>query len=383
MNKKWMIQSVGFISILFFSQGCNALPAGQETASVPTDTTTPPSATPTSIPPTLTPVPPTPTPTREVIAKESVGRLIHIWAYPIPDDSFRTIDISPDGQSIVAGTGQNMESPDQKLRLWDTSSGELLAETEKLDSIIWDLDYHPGGSLLAVGLENGLAQIRNSLDLSLIRQYYLPGAVNSLSISPDGTKLAAGVADDGNGMVIIIDLDSGEELLSFRAHLYSVPALVFSPDGALLATGAVDRMVKVWNSATGALIQSLPLEGQGTSLAFSHDGGLLASGYCSKSENYLCQESSVLLWSTTTWDEFRRLYGSGDWCEDLAFSLSDDLVAGVDRNGDLNFWGVSDGLLEFSYKVSSLGANALAISSDGLFLAAASNSDVSAWEIGK
>ncbi len=274
-----------------------------------------------------------------------------------------------------------MESPDQKLRLWDAVSGELLAESEKLNTIIWDLVYHPAGSLLAVGLDNGLVQMRNPLDLSLVQQYYLPGPVNSLSISPDGTKLAAGVADNGSGTVYILDLASGENLLSFWAHPYSVADMDFSPDGRLLATGAVDRMVKVWNSSTGALLQSLPLEGQGTTVEFSHDGGLLASGYCDNSENYVCLEASVVLWSTTTWSPFQYLYGCGDWCEGLAYSDADDLIVGVDRNGSMTFWRVSDGWIESSVQLSNFGASAVAISNDGFLLAAAANDLVSAWEI--
>ena len=383
MNKKWITRSALLLCIVFLSQSCIALPGPVETASLPTETDISPAPTTTLIPPTITPIPPTPTPTREVINKGNVERLMNSWAFSITDDSFRAVAISPDGQSVAAGSGQNTDSPDQKLRLWDAASGELLAETEKLDSIIWDLVYHPSGSLLAVGLDSGLVQMRSPLDLSLVQQYYLPGPVNSVSISPDGKKLAAGVADNGNGTVYIIDLDSGENLLSFWAHPYSIPDMDFSPDGILLATGAVDRMVKVWNSSTGALIQSLPLEGQGTAVVFSHDGGLLASGYCAKSENYVCLEASVVLWSTTTWSPFQYMYGSGDWCEDLAFSDTDDLVVGVDRNGYLNFWRVSDGWIQYSVQLGSFGANAVAISNDGYFLAAASDDVVGAWNIGE
>ncbi len=157
----------------------------------------------------------------------------------------------------------------------------------------------------------------------------------------------------------------------------------FSPDGSLLATGAVDWTVKVWNSSTGELIQSLPQDGQGNAVAFSPDGGLLASGYCAKSENYVCQEGGVLLWSTTTWGLFRSLSGSGNWIEGLAFTDSGDLVTGVDRNGYLHFWRVNDGVNLYSIKTSSYGAEAISISDDGFYLATGSNDKVSLWLIGQ
>jgi WD40 repeat protein len=365
------------LCLVIFAQGCAAQPDVSELVPEPTQTDTLPLATETLLPPTLTSIPPTPTPTREVISSANVQRLISVWGFPLPDDDFRTVAFSPDGQILAAGTGQNNDSPDQKLRLLDVPTGQLLAESEKVDSIIWDLDYSPAGDFLAVALDSGIVQIRGPQDLSQIRQIYFPGPVNSLSISPDGKKLAAGVADNGSGTVFIIDLPSGENLLSFWAHPYSVADMDFSPDGSVLATGAVDRITKVWNSATGELIQSLPQDGQGTAVAFSNNGGLLASGFCAKSENYVCQQGGVLLWSTTTWDLFRTLSGPDNWVEDLAFSAADDLVAGVDRNGFLHFWRVNDGVNLHSLKINSYGSNAVAISSDGLYIA-----DGSAYTLG-
>jgi len=377
MIKKKNTLPVILVCLVILAQGCAALPEVPEPTPEPTQTDTLLPATETLLPPTLTSIPPTPTPTREVISSGNVQRLISVWGFSLTDDDFRTVAFSPDGQLLAAGTGQNYDSPDQKLRLFDVPTGELLAESEKVDSIIWDLVFSPSGSFLAVGLDSGIVQIRGPQDLNQIQQFYFPGPVNSLSISPDGTKLAVGVADNGNGTVFIIDLNSGETLLSFGAHPYSVADMDFSPDGSLLATGAVDRTVKVWNSATGALIHSLPQDGQGTAVAFSHNGGLLASGFCAKSENYVCQEGGVLLWSTTTWDLFRTLSGSGNWIEDLDFSVSDDLVAGVDRNGFLHFWRVNDGVNLHSLKINSYGSIAVAISNDGLYIA-----DGSAYTLG-
>lgn len=346
---------IAILLLAFLGQGCTAQPEVVETTVVPTEIESLPAATHTMTPPTLTPPPPTPTPIREVISSGNVKRLIATWGYEIPDDSFRTVSFSPDGLMLAAGTGQFNESLDQKLRLFDMSTGQLVAESEKIGSTIWDLFFSPDGSYLAVGLDSGIVQIRGSQDLALIEQFYFPGPVNSLSISPDGAKLAVGVADNGDGTVFIIDRVSGN-LMSFWAHPYSVADVAFSPDGSMLATGAVDRAAKVWNTQTGELIQSLPQDGQGSAVVFSNDGGLLASGYCAKSENYKCLEGGVLLWSTTTWSLFKDLSGPGNWIEDLAFSISDDLIVGADRYEYLHFWRVNDGANLHLIRISSYGS---------------------------
>ncbi len=372
MNKQKFLLAVLFPAVIFLSQGCTAIPGMVEPTNLPPTTELAPTATITPIPPSLTPVPPTPTPTREVISHDNIQDLSAIWGFPISNDSFRAVAFSPDDLKLAAGTGQNSESSDQKLRLLDVTTGQLLAVSEKVDAIIWDLAYSPANSFLAAALDSGIVQIRSPQDLSLIRQYYFPGPVNSLSLSPDGNRLAAGVADNGTGTVFIVNLTNGEILLRFKAHPYSVPDMAFSPDGSILATGAVDRMVKVWNSSTGELLHSLPQDGQGSAVAFSHDGGLLASSFCGKSVNYNCQEGGVILWSSTTWDAFRTLSGFGYWIDDLAFSHSDDLVAGVDRGGFLHFWQVTDGVVLDSVKISSYGTEAVAISHDGRYLSAGS-----------
>jgi len=383
MKKRSFPITVIIISLLILSQGCAALPPAVEPSPEPTETDVPLMATETQIPPTLTPIPPSTTPAKEVISSGNVQHLVATWGFDIADDSFRTIAISPDDLTLAAGTGDNNQSSDQKIRLLDIPTGQLLAESEKIGSIIWNIVFSPSGGFIAVGLDSGIVQIRGSQDLHQIQQFYFPGAVNSLSISPDGTKLAAGVADNGDGTVYIIDLISGENLLSFWAHPYSIADMDFSPNGSLLATGAVDRATKVWNSSSGELLQSLPQVGQGSAVKFSNDGGLLASGYCAKSENYVCLEGGVLLWSTTTWDLFRDLTGSGNWIEDLAFSDADDLVVGADRYEYLHFWRVNDGVSLHSMRISSYGSYAVAISNDGSSLAAGSAYRVSLFEVGQ
>lgn len=381
MDPKSIRQFIILVVIIFLGQSCSGLPVDIEPTSPPTATEIPPLPTNTLVPPTETPIPASPTPAREVINSGNIQRLVRSWGFPYLDDSFRAVAISPDGTSLVAGTGQNNDSPDQRLRLIDVAFGNLLVETEKLGAIIWDIVYHPSGDSLAVGLDNGLVQIRSSVDLSLIQQFYLPGPVNSVGFSPDGTRIAAGVADNGNGTVYIIDLESGKNLLSFWAHPYSIPDLDFSPDGSLLATGAVDRAAKVWNSFTGELYHNLPQDGQGSAVAFSHDGGLLASGFCAKSENYDCLEGGILLWSTTTWSLFQTLSGAAGWVNDVSFSAADDLVAGVDRYGFLRLWQVSDINNLTSISLSNYSAEGVAFSSNGYYLTAASSNLVTLWEI--
>lgn len=111
------------------------------------------------------------------------------------------------------------------------------------------------------------------------------GKVSTLALSPEGRRLVCGEYD---GSITLRDAESGRLLWRVRRSSDPVRSLAFSPDGLLLASGsgaapAVDTAGRVevclWDARTGHLRQEL----QGhktivTALAFSPDGGWLASG---------------------------------------------------------------------------------------------------------
>jgi WD40 repeat protein len=87
------------------------------------------------------------------------------------------------------------------------------------------------------------------------------GGVYAVVFSPNGKVLAS--AEAGNpffenpnarpvpGEVILRDFDSGSILQTLRGHQHNVTALGFSPDAKRIATGGLDNSVKVWDCQTG------------------------------------------------------------------------------------------------------------------------------------
>src|SRR4029079_122520 len=59
------------------------------------------------------------------------------------------------------------------------------------------------------------------------------------------------------------------ELTTYRGHSHGVWSVAFAPDGLTLASGGVDRLVRLWDIETGRLLRSLTRHTAGHRLGIS------------------------------------------------------------------------------------------------------------------
>ena len=187
------------------------------------------------------------------------------------EDSLNFVTFSPDGRQLAAGDANG------HLSLWDVRSGDQLLSHE-FSAAVRSLAFSPDGTRLAVGLAftgdaSPLWMIDDQLRISAMKAA-TPGPLQALHWTRDGQWLAAGTRNEANNF-FVLDVRSQKPVMvlpggSPNELLYDIAV---SPTGATAAI-ACRRSVNVWNLESREQITSLPTKGH--RVQFSGDGRSLA-----------------------------------------------------------------------------------------------------------
>ncbi|MDM8518875.1 CHAT domain-containing protein [Anaerolineales bacterium HSG6] len=148
-------------------------------------------------------------------------------------------------------------------------------------------------------------------------------AIWSMAYHPDGTQFASASSD---GTVKLWDTATGQLIQTLENHTDTVWSMAYHPDGTQLASASSDGTVKLWDTATGQLIQTLENHTDTVwSVAYSPDGTQLASA---------SQDKTIILWDLKTHKHIDVLtHTSAVHCityspkgEQLAFALDDNSI---------------------------------------------------------
>jgi WD40 repeat protein/serine/threonine protein kinase len=162
------------------------------------------------------------------------------------------------------------------------------------------------------------------------------------------------------------------ELRRFEGPRHSVYAATFSPDGQTVAAGGVDRIVWIWETATGKVTHRL--EGHtGTvrDLAFAPDGRLLIT---------VGDDGIGNIWNTTTGKRVTKLVGHDRPLTTVAFSPDGCLIAtGGKDEPNVNLWDTAKFSLQQSLDVGP--AESVAFAPHGARLAIATgDGSIRLWQ---
>lgn len=95
-------------------------------------------------------------------------------------------------------------------------------------------------------------------------------SIYALAFNPAGDKLVTASYDK---LLLLWDVASGKELQTLKHHTAAVFAVAYSPDGKTLASAAADQTIKLWNVASGQRISTLIESTKGMNAVAFHPKG--------------------------------------------------------------------------------------------------------------
>lgn len=202
------------------------------------------------------------------------GQVRLIDAHDGTDSGVSFDSIQPDtrSQSRFSSDGAILGILDSNaIWVWNASTGELLGTLSNSNPArVFDL-FMDGQRVAASGATGSDVAINiwrfDNLNAPINSVTGHEGSVSSLAFSQDDTLLASGSIDR-----TIRILGQGRVNDILRGHRGAVIGLAFNPDYSLLASASEDGTVRLWDLVTEASFLSLPVQGQPH---FSADGKVL------------------------------------------------------------------------------------------------------------
>ncbi|MBD2038798.1 hypothetical protein H6F76_27995, partial [Leptolyngbya sp. FACHB-321] len=196
------------------------------------------------------------------------------------------------------------------------------------------------------------------------------GDILAVVFSPQGNLLATGI----DRTIQLWQLADKRQTATLEGHAAWVLCLAFSPDGSLLASGSNDQTIRLWNVSTGQCLQTLRGHTSGVqALAFSADGQLLASG---------SHDHTIRLWHVATRQCLQVLHAHTDRVLTVIFHPDKQTLISSSDDRTIRLWHTQSGQCLQTIATHTNWVLATALSPDGKTLVTGSdNQTVTFWNL--
>lgn len=264
-------------------------------------------------------------------AQNNPYAIAELSALSVSTGALDAVAFSPDGKIIATGGRDNL------VRLWDTSTGSMLASYAGHQDWVTSVAFSPDGKYLASGARDHQVRLWDVAQGTLIRLLDVhTDSVTSLAFTPDSTILASGSRDS---MIHVAHIESGGTVALLENYGGPVWDIAFNPDGTMLASAGEDGSIWLWGLWDEGGVWLSPIEahtGPVVTLSFRQNGNWLLSGGL---------DGLIHMWdirSPKTAGELNPITFKGHIAPVMGLGLSADGLVGVSASldGTIRLWDV-------------------------------------------
>jgi len=257
-------------------------------------------------------------------ATGTAGKAEFVWS---PGAQIYHAIFSPDGAYALTA------SEDHLARLWDVKTGKEVAALPHPRRVRYAAFSRDGKMLLTASAERlvgwdvaALPQVPSEPKVSLTH-----GAmVLNGEFSADGREI---LSVDFQGTARVWNIETAQERTELRCSEIILARL--SPDGRRMATAGQDRVLRIWDTATGATVaQLVPPEYRITAVAFSPDGRRVVTAD---------EGGSARIWDTESGSAVTPPMQHDDRIMHAVFSADGTRVLTASRDGTARVWNAASG----------------------------------------
>lgn len=279
------------------------------------------------------------------------------------------VAFSPDGKFILTGANDNNSKAiwrnvdDNKVRLWNTQTGECTGVYDGNSLGIRAVAFSPDGNTIAAASEFGDVMLWNLQNGKMIKNedvYHSEAGINSIAFTPDGAGLLTGASDS---TVCLWNTTTCDTIWKIKIIAQDIRSVAFSPDAATFITGSYYGNVSMFNTGNKKLIKQFVGHCSTVfSVRFSPDGKSIMS--CGRyGVNYSNSVNAVVLWDTTTREASKVLPVNG--VQSAVFLSDGNTIMTSCGDNRVRFYNISTHTCDRTFNVGLSSVRAVAFSPDG------------------
>jgi WD40 repeat protein len=217
------------------------------------------------------------------IISAGADKTVRIWTSSLVRQvahagAVRQAFFTPKGDQFISA------GDDRTVRIWNIADGKLVKSIPAHQGPVVGCILSPDGTkIISAGADNHVkvwlltppkpgaaAEEKPAADLTLA------GAPHSLTISPNGARLAVGYTDKAASSIRVLDLATGKDLMNLAEHAGPVRVLAFQPDNRTLVSAGDDKMARISDIAVQSVWDAHA--GGVTAVAYHSNGTQAVSG---------------------------------------------------------------------------------------------------------